>query len=210
VAKEKIAERIKERTMADYTIRRGQCALLIYDMTKELIDKTSKGYTPWAAEQMPAFQRLIQVCHEAGVPIFYALPQVRVDEAGGDSARDAVCGPIRPSPEDTVIVRKKSGALAESPLEHLLREHGRTILLISGMAVDRGCNTAARDAYNLDLRPVMVRDLCLTRDIDSKTFGRIPKEEIQRVHLAALERAVARVATLDEVIAALGKSDRAE
>jgi len=189
--------------MADYPLRSGQCALLIYDMTKELVDQSSPGYSPWAVAEMPTFQRLIQACHEASAPIFYALPQVRVDEAKGDSARDAVCGPIRPAPEDTVIVRKKSGALAESPLEHLLRERGRTTLLITGMAVDRGCNTGARDAHNLGLRPVMVRELCLTRDIQSKTFGFISKEEIQKVHLAALERAVARVATVAEVIEAL-------
>lgn len=189
--------------MPDYPLRRGQCALLIYDMTKELMDQASPGYSPWAVAEMPNFRRLIQACHDAGVPVFYALPQIRIDEANGDSAPDAVCGPIRPSPQDTVIVRKKSGALAESPLEDLLRERGRTTLLITGMAVDRGCNTGARDAHNLGLRPVMVRELCLTRDIQSKTFGFIPKEEIQRVHLAALERAVARVATVGEVIEAL-------
>jgi isochorismate hydrolase len=172
-------------------------------MTKELIDKTSPGYCPWVVEQMATFQRLIQACHEGGAPIFYALPQVRVDETGADRPGEAICDPIRPTPEDTVILRKKSGAVAESPLEHLLREQGRTTLLITGMAVDRGCNTAARDSYRLGLRPVMVRDLCLTRDLDSKTFGFIPKEEIQRVHLAALERAVARVATIDEVVEVL-------
>ena len=189
--------------MPDYPLRRGQCALLIYDMTKELLDQASPGYSSWVMEQMPTFQRLIQACHHANAPVFYALPQVRVDETKADRPGEAICDPIRPAPEDTVIVRKKSGALAESPLEYLLRERGRTTLLISGMAVDRGCNTAARDAYKLGLRPVMVRELCLTRDIDSKTFGFIPKEEIHRVHLAALERAVARVSTVEEIVEAL-------
>jgi len=189
--------------MPDYPFRRGQCALLIYDMTKELIDHASPGYSSWVAEQMPTFQRLIQACHQAIAPVFYALPQIRVDETGADSAGEAICDPIRPKQDDTVIVRKKSGALADSPLEHLLREQGRTTLLISGMAVDRGCNTAARDAHNLGLRPVMVRELCFTRDIQSKTFGFISKDEIRKVHLAALERAVARIATVEEVIEAL-------
>lgn len=189
--------------MPDYPLRRGQCALLIYDMTKELLDQASPGYSSWVVEQMPAFQRLIQACHHANAPVFYALPQIRVDETRADRPGEAICDPIRPTAEDTVIVRKKSGALAESPLEHLLRERGRTTLLIAGMAVDRGCNTAARDAHNLDLRPVMVRELCFTRDIQSKTFGFISKEEIQKVHLAALERAVARVSAVEEVIEAL-------
>jgi len=185
--------------MPDYPIRRGQCALLIYDMTRELVDRASPGYCSWAAEGMAAFQRFIQTCHEAGVPVFYALPQMRVDETGADRPGEAICGPIRPGPEDTVIVRKKSGALADSPLENLLRERGRTTLLISGMAVDRGCNTAARDAHNLGLKPVMVRELCFTRDIQSKAFGFISKEDVHRVHMAALERAVARIATVEEI-----------
>ncbi len=189
--------------MPDYPLRRGQCALLIYDMTKELMDHASPGYSSWVVEQLPTFQQLIQACHQAGVPVFYALSQMRVDETGADRPGEVICEPIRPTPEDIVIVRKKSGALAESPLESLLRERGRTILLISGMAVDRGCNTAARDAYNLGLRPVMVRELCFTRDIRSKTFGVISKEDVHRVHMAALERAVARIATVDEITEAL-------
>ncbi len=185
--------------MADYPIRHGQCALLIYDMTRELIDPASPGYSSWVADGMPTYHQFIQACHQAEVPIYYALPQNKVDETGANRPGEAICEPIRPTQEDTVIVRKKSGALAESPLEALLRERGRTTLLISGMAVDRGCNTAARDAYNLGLRPVMVSELCFTRDIQSKMFGHISKEDIHRVHMAALERAVARIATVDEI-----------
>jgi len=185
--------------MADFSIHRGQCALLIYDMTRELVDPTSPGYEPWVTDRMPLLKQLIDVCHRSKVPVFYALPQSGVDKHGAETAADAVCEEIKPKAEDTVIVRKKSGALAESPLEGLLRQQGRTTLLIAGMAVDRGCNTAARDAQKLGLKPVMVEELCFTRDINDGKFGSISKEDIHKIHLASLERAFAKIASTEEL-----------
>ena len=108
--------------MADFAIRRGQCALLIYDTTRELVDSTSPGYAPEIAARMPLLRQLIDVCHQGEVPVFYALPQSTVDKHGAETAADAVCDEIKPTSRDTVIVRKQSGALAESPLEGLLRQ----------------------------------------------------------------------------------------
>lgn len=190
--------------MADFTIHRAQCALLIYDMSSELVDPTSSGYSSWIAEEMPLLKRLIDTCRRGGVPVYYALPQSSVDKRNVDNPADAICGSIKPGPDDTVIIRKRSGALAESPLEGLLRQEGRTTLLIAGMAIDRGCNTAARDALKLDLKPVMVLDVCFTRDIDNGTFGFISKEDVHRVHLASLERAFVSIARVEELIELLG------
>jgi bifunctional isochorismate lyase/aryl carrier protein len=192
--------------MADIQIRSGQCALLIYDFTDELIDAKAAGYEPWAAEKIPLLKQLIEACHRADVPVYFALPQSSLDKRDVDRAGDAICGPVKPGSEDTVIVRPKSGAIADSPLEGLLRQQARTTLLIAGMAVDRGCNTAARDAQKLDLRPVMVEDVCFTRDIRSNRFGFIPKNEIHRVHLASLERAGVGITSVEELIRLLGSS----
>jgi maleamate amidohydrolase len=186
--------------MSDFAVRAKQSALLIYDMTKELIDPKAEGYEPWVVEQMSPFRRLIDACRAAGVPVIYALPQTGVDKHGADDPADAICPPIRPAPGDTVLIRPKSGAVADSPLEGLLRQRGRATLLISGMAVDRGCNTAARDAQKLGLRAVVVQDVCFTRDIKEGSFGSIPKLEIQRVHMAALERAGAKIARLEDLV----------
>ena len=185
--------------MADFLIRRRQCALLIYDTTRELVDPTSPGHEPEVTDGMPLLRQLIDVCHRGEVPVFYALPQSSVDKHGAETAADAICEEIKPKAGDTVMVRKRSGALAESPLEGLLRQQGRTTLLIAGMAVDRGCNTAARDAQKLGLKPVMVEDVCFTRDIRNGRFGSISKEEIRKIHLASLERAFAKIASVKEL-----------
>ncbi len=193
--------------MVDYAIHPGQCALLIYDMTDELIDPSSPGYSAWVAEKLATLRRLIGACHRSKIPVYYALPQSSVDKRGIDKAADAICDLIKPGPEDTIIIRPKSGAFLDSPLEALLRQQGRTTLLIGGMAVDRGCNTAARDAHNRGLKPVIVQDVCFTRDIEKGSFGFISKEEIHRAHLASLERAVAKIATVEELIEAFVLGD---
>lgn len=192
--------------MADIRIRSGQCALLIYDFTDELIDRQAAGFEPWVAEKISSLRKLIDACHRAAVPVYFALPQSGLDKRDVDRAGDAICEPVRPGPQDTVIVRPKSGAVADSPLEGLLRQQARTILLISGMAVDRGCNTAARDAMKLGLKPVVVEDVCFTRDIQSERFGFIAKEEIHRVHLASLERAGVGITNVEELIGVFGRS----
>ncbi len=191
--------------MDDFSVRPGQCALLIYDTTRELVDPSSPGYEREVADGMPLLRQLIDVCHRREVPVFYALPQSALDKHGAEAAADAVCDEIKPKTQDTVIVRKKSGALAESPREGLLRQPGRTTILIAGMAVDRGCNTAARDAQNLGLKPVMVEDVCFTRDISGGRFGFISREEIRKIHLASLERAFAKIVSVKELTELLSR-----
>ena len=78
-----------------------------------------------------------------------------------------------------------SGALSGTNQAQLLRDRGIETLLIAGMAVDRGCNTTARQALNRGLRVVMVCGACYTHDIARFTFRPIGKDDVERVHLAA-------------------------
>jgi nicotinamidase-related amidase len=174
----------------------GRTALLIYDMTQTLAEE-GRHLEPWVVDGMPGLARLLGRCREAGVLVTYAV------SAQGYAGTE-VCRAIAPLASETVIKHPRSGAFMGTDYEQVLRDAGRDTLLIAGMAVDRGCNTTAREALNRGLRAVIVRDACYTRDIAASPVGPVPKAEVARVHLAALHRIGAGIMAVDEIVGALG------
>jgi nicotinamidase-related amidase len=172
-----------------------RAALVLYDLTQTLVEP-GRAYEPWVVEGMPTLQRLLHGCRERGVAVFHAVNAKGF--AGYEIPRD-----IAPVPTDTVFRHPESGAFYGTDFEQVLKEQGRDTLLIAGMAVDRGCNTTARDALNRGIRPVVVADGCFTYDLQESPVGPVPQREVARVHLAALHRIGALVLTTDEVLAAL-------
>jgi nicotinamidase-related amidase len=181
--------------MADQLEAR-RTALLIYDMTQTLMDE-GPYIEPWVVEGLPGHARLLEACRKAGVLITYGI------SAKGYAGFD-VCKPIAPQGDETVVRHGESGAFTDTPLLQALRDNQRDTLLITGMAVDRGCNLTAREALNRGLTPIVVRDACYTRDIKESPVGPVPKAEVARVHLAALYRLGVGIMSSDEVIRALG------
>jgi nicotinamidase-related amidase len=170
-------------------------ALLIYDMTQTLAEE-GPHIEPWVVEGLPSLARLVARCREAGVLVTYGV------SAKGYAGFE-VCRPIAPRPEETVVRHGESGGFTGTNLEEVLRAQGRDTLLIAGMAVDRGCNTTAREALQRGLQPIMVADACYTRDIRESPVGPVPKADVARVHLAALHRMGVGVMRIDEIIGAL-------
>ena len=88
-------------------------------------------------------------------------------------------------------------------LEGLYGQRVGVAFLITGNAVDRGLSDTARQARDWDTRAIMVRGACFTHDIPDSPVGSVSKEDVERVHLAALHRHGIDVMTVDEVIGAL-------
>jgi nicotinamidase-related amidase len=170
-------------------------AVVVYDMTQALVEP-GEGFEQWVVDGMPALRGLLERCREAGVAVYYAMNAQGF--AGYELPRD-----IAAQPGDTVFKHQRSGAFTGTDFEQKLRDGGRDTLLITGMAVDRGCNTTARQAMNRGFRVVMVRGACYTYDLAESPVGPVGQRENERAHLAALYRMGAGVLTVDEVVAAL-------
>jgi nicotinamidase-related amidase len=173
-----------------------RAALLIYDLTQTLVED-GPFLEPWVASSLPALERLVGSCRRASVPVCYAVP-------AASAAGAEVCHAVAPRDSETVFVHTHSGGFAGTELERWLRGQQRDALLIAGMAVDRGCNTTARQALSRGFRPYVVRGACFTRDITESPVGPVAKSDVERVHLAALHRLGVGIVTVDEVVAALG------
>ncbi|MBM2812330.1 MAG: isochorismatase hydrolase [Chloroflexi bacterium] len=170
-------------------------AVLVYDVTQSLM-VPGRSFEPWAADGLPLLVRLLDACRHAGVLVIYGVAASGIDTSGTPPA-------IAQQPDDLIIHHQTSGAVANTELEPRMRAEGRDTLLITGMAVDRGCNVAARDALARKLHPIVVRDVCFTRDITESPVGPVPKADVARAHLAALHRLGVGIATVEEVVAAL-------
>jgi len=86
----------------------------------------------------------------------------------------------------------------------MLRDNGRDTLLITGISVDRGCSSTARQALNLGIRTIVVRGACFGSEITESPVGPVTREDIERVSLAVLYRQGVEIMDVDEVIAGLG------
>jgi maleamate amidohydrolase len=100
---------------------------------------------------------------------------------------------IAPRPEDYVFLKRRPSAFYGTGVAELLRMLRRDIVIIGGGATNRGVETSVREAFNMDLNTVVVRECCWGGDAAA--------------HAYSLDKAMkmyARVRTLDQAIDMLG------
>ncbi|HLQ31621.1 MAG TPA: isochorismatase family cysteine hydrolase [Chloroflexota bacterium] len=173
-------------------IAAGKTALLIYDMTETLV-QPGPSFEQWVVDGMPDLARLLDRCRQTGVLVCYAI-------AAAGYAGFEICRAIAPRPDEIVVKHGSSGAFTDTDLAELLRQQQRETALISGIAVDRGCNMTARQALALGFQTVMVRGACYTQNIDESPVGPVSKADVERVHLASLHRMGTSIVEIGELL----------
>jgi nicotinamidase-related amidase len=113
-------------------------------------------------------------------------------------------------PAERLFLHPRSGAFYKTALEEHLREIQCENLLITGIALDYGLSSTAREALNLRIHPILVRGACYAYDILDSPVGAVTKEELERAHLAALYRMGGGIMSVNEVIAALVEENAKE
>jgi len=120
-----------------------------------------------------------------GVPVIYTTPVSRADgadvvilptdlsaEKGVPPLTNAVEGAaeaefpdeIAPRPEDYVFLKRRPSAFYGTGVAELLHMLRRDTIIIGGGATNRGVGTSVREAFNLDLASVVVRECCWSSD----------------------------------------------
>jgi maleamate amidohydrolase len=98
---------------------------------------------------------------------------------------------IAPRPEDYVFLKRRPSAFYGTGVAQLLRMLRRDTIIIGGGA-NRGVETSVREAFNLNLACIVVRECCWSGD--------------SAAHAYSLNKAMkmyARIRTLDQVAAML-------
>jgi len=100
---------------------------------------------------------------------------------------------IAPRPEDYVFLKRRPSAFYGTGVAELLHMLRRDTIIIGGGATNRGVETSVREAFNLDLASVVVRECCWAATRPPTAYS--------------LDRAMkmyARIRTLDQVAASCG------
>jgi maleamate amidohydrolase len=156
--------------------------------------------------------QMVAAARTASVPVIYTTPVSRADgadvvmlptdlsaETGGPPLTNAVEGTaeagfpdgIAPRPEDYVFLKRRPSAFYGTGVAQLLRMLRRDTIIIGGGA-NRGVETSVREAFNLNLACIVVRECCWSGD--------------SAAHAYSLNKAMkmyARIRTLDQVAAML-------
>lgn len=178
-----------------------RAALAFYDMTQNRFTQGERRYLQAAVDGLRGLVRLVAASRAAGVPICYVV-----------SARAApdfdICHAIAPQPGEKIVIHTRTGGFFETDLERFLREQGRDTLLLSGIALDYGVSSTAREALTLGLHPILLRDACFSYDIPNTPVGTVTREELERAHLASLHFMGAGIMSIGDVIAAFDAHSR--
>lgn len=190
-----------------------RAALIAYDVCRRALTPDDPARRAAMRPVLDAWVRLIGAARAAGIPVIYTTPVSRADgadvvllptdlsaETGVPSLTNGIEGTpgagfpdeIAPRPEDYVFLKRRPSAFYGTGVGELLRMLRRDVAIIGGGATNRGVETSVREAFNMDLNIVVVRECCWGGDAAA--------------HAYSLDKAMkmyARVRHLDQVISML-------
>ena len=190
-------------------------ALIAYDVCRRALTPADPTRRTIMHSVLDAWVQMIGAARAAGVPVIYTTPVSRADgadvvmlptdlsaETGVPPLTNAVEGTadagfpdeIAPRPADYVFLKRRPSAFYGTGVAELLHMLRRDTVVIGGGATNRGVETSVREAFNMDLACVVVRECCWSSD--------------SAAHAYSLDKAMkmyARIRTLAQVTAMLGR-----
>lgn len=189
-------------------------ALIMIDMQRGFIDPASPLCIPDAAATVPDCARAIDLCHDAGVPVFFVTRHYRADGsdvekcrrevwlAGGrplsevceDCMSDADPAEFDVRASDYRIVKPRFSAFFHTELDLVLRRLGVDTVILAGTTTPNCIRTTCYDALSLDY------DVLVLSDCTSSVNA-----EVQRANLTDMARIGAEICTIDEFAARMAQ-----
>jgi maleamate amidohydrolase len=139
----------------------------------------------YAWDALPHIRKLIDKCHEKGIPVIYTTGTVREDgwDAGGWAWKNSrtdedvtapkttgfnrdgndIMDEIAPSPQDIVIYKHKPSAFSGTPLSGFLNDLGADSLLVTGTTTSGCVRASVIDAFSNNYRVAVVEEGCFDR-----------------------------------------------
>lgn len=188
-------------------------ALIAYDVCRRALTPSDPARRTAMKPVLDAWVRIIGLARAAGVPVIYTTPVSRADgadvvmlptdlsaETGIPPLTNGIEGTVEagfpdeiaPRPEDYFFLKRRPSAFHGTGVAELLHMLRRDVILIGGGATNRGVETSVREAFNMDVASVVVRECCWGSDAAA--------------HAYSLDKAMkmyARIRTLDQVAAML-------
>jgi nicotinamidase-related amidase len=167
-------------------------ALIAYDVCRRALTPADPARREAMRPVLDAWVRLIATARAAGLPIIYTTPVSRPDgadvvllptdlsaETGVPPLTNGIEGTpeagfpdeIAPRAEDYVFLKRRPSAFYGTGVAELLQMLRRDTIIIGGGATNRGVETSVREAFNLDLASVVVRECCWSGDTAAHAYS---------------------------------------
>jgi maleamate amidohydrolase len=174
------------------TLDPRRTALIAYDVCRRQVTPADPTRRQTMQPVLDAWVRLIGVARAAGLPVIYTTPVSRADGAdvvllptdlgartGVPSLTNCVEGTpdaefpeeIAPGPADYVFLKRRPSAFYGTGVAELLYMLRRDTILIGGGATNRGVETSVREAFNMDLQVVVVRECCWSGNREAHEYS---------------------------------------
>jgi maleamate amidohydrolase len=171
---------------------RRRTALVAYDVCRRALTPSDPARSAAMRPVLDAWVRIIGIARAAGIPVIYTTPVSRADgadvvmlptdlsvETGVPPLTNATEGTteagfpdeIAPRPEDYVFLKRRPSAFYGTGVAELLHMLRRDIIIIGGGATNRGVETSVREAFNMDLSSVVVRECCWSGDAAAHAYS---------------------------------------
>jgi nicotinamidase-related amidase len=170
----------------------SRAALIVYDACRRALTPADPARRAAMRPVLDAWVTLIAACRAHAMPIIYTTPVSRADgadvvllptdlsvETGTPSLTNGIEGTpetgfpdeIAPRAEDYVFLKRRPSAFYGTGVAELLRFLHRGALVIGGGATNRGVETSVREAFNMDLDTVVVRECCWGGDAKAHAYS---------------------------------------
>ena len=188
-------------------------ALIAYDVCRRALTPAEPARRTAMRPVLEAWMQMLAVARSLHIPVIYTTPVSRADgadivllptdlsvETGVPPLTNGIEGSaeagfpeeIAPQSEDYVFLKRRPSAFYGTGVAELLHMLRRDIIIIGGGATNRGVETSVREAFNLDIASVVVRECCWGSDAAA--------------HAYSLDKAMkmyARIRHLDQVVTLL-------
>jgi maleamate amidohydrolase len=167
-------------------------ALIAYDVCRRALTPSDPARSTAMRPVLDAWISLIATARAAGIPIIYTTPVSRADgadvvmlptdlsaETGIPPLTNGIEGTpeagfpdeIAPHPQDYVFLKRRPSAFYGTGVAELLHMLRRDTIIIGGGATNRGVETSVREAFNFDLKTIVVRECCWGSDAAAHTYS---------------------------------------
>ena len=202
--------------MPAYPVIPKKTALIVFDMTNDVVARDGHLDTPQAREVLvPRLLPLIERCREVGILVVF-VRQI-LDSDGSDAGRlnDIYPGlkafrrgspgvEIYPGlgmkPSDWLVDKNRFSAFWGTRLHDQLLDRGIDTIIITGCSTAVGCETTARDATTRDFKVIFTSDGTVTRPLADLGWGAFSEDEVHRMTLTVLGHTFARIASVEEIL----------
>ena len=203
--------------MPSLTVDPARTALVNVDMQNCFVEGSPVS-APGGRALLDRINELAAACRAAGVLVVHARHVLRPDGSNAGLlaeipvVAEGIINKGSPSAEfhsslviedrDVLLEKPRFGCFHGTDLELLLRSRGVDTVIVSGISTNVCCETTAREAAVRDFRVIFLSDGTATFGI-----GDLTAEDIQKAACTTVGFVFGRLATIDEVLAALKQPD---